>query len=598
MNCIQAQAMLAAYRELKNDEINTLELDVHLEHCASCRQVLARYTLIGEQVRSSPPIELPPDMYANLMRTLASEHLRFTQQFAPGTISTPEFLKPYLQEHTQSTSSNDLLAAFSTAETGPLPIIRTARKRRPHLYMNQFAIIGLAAMFLMVLMMSGLVSLLLLAHGSPSTAISRTSAVLIQPSNVEQVAYTTNTLYPDVVSAVADRNSIYYTAYRDGNETAWMLEQLDRKTLVSIPLLATASSGPLIVLGSSQDWLVWLQFDTLRPTLRGNIHGPHSLVHSWSLHYLALASQNQGMNAPAAPITLLTGSFDKDTAPSWVYTPVQGIWLYQNFLLVATIDENGISHLLRYSLGATNHSAPVEIARASSNHIFTSPTANNDGSQIYWSEEWRSDDDTLHSNIWTQQVFDAPRASHGRWLSHQVTVKQLFRSDGMSFRPQVVDDALFVLDTAIAADTTQSAKSTAATSTPAPAPTSSASTPTVARIDTSIYNAPLDESARGTVLMLSLDGADSTSPPTPLNDTRQASSLQAGTDFVLWQDDKGYGMYDVNTGNDVNVGSVLDNAQFVAINGDTAVWVENATSPNTSNAAKPSVTFKAFNWPK
>jgi predicted anti-sigma-YlaC factor YlaD len=43
VNCIQAQAMLAAYRDLKKEDVDTLELDVHLEYCASCREALARF---------------------------------------------------------------------------------------------------------------------------------------------------------------------------------------------------------------------------------------------------------------------------------------------------------------------------------------------------------------------------------------------------------------------------------------------------------------------------------------------------------------------------------------------------------------------------
>jgi predicted anti-sigma-YlaC factor YlaD len=82
VNCIQAQAMLAAYRDLKNEEVNTLELDVHLEQCASCRQVLARYSFIGEQIRSLPIIEPPPEAHDSLMRALAKEQLWYIQQSA------------------------------------------------------------------------------------------------------------------------------------------------------------------------------------------------------------------------------------------------------------------------------------------------------------------------------------------------------------------------------------------------------------------------------------------------------------------------------------------------------------------------------------
>src|SRR5437763_9387462 len=240
---------MTAYRELKNGEADTIELDVHLEGCASCRQELAHHMFIGEQVRSLPIAEPPPDMHAKLMHALAKEHLEFIRQSAPGTVSTPEFLKPYLQEHAQSSHTSDLISAFSTAETGPLPIIQA--KRRPRSPMRQFAILGLAAMFLMVLMMGGLTSLLLLAHNNLQP--NRIVVSINQPSAVEQTKYTTSTPYQHVISAVADRANIYYTAYGDGKPNSYMLEQLDRATKISTPLLPKASANPLIVLGSSND---------------------------------------------------------------------------------------------------------------------------------------------------------------------------------------------------------------------------------------------------------------------------------------------------------------------------------------------------------
>jgi predicted anti-sigma-YlaC factor YlaD len=97
VNCIQAQAMLAAYRELRESKADMAELEVHLEECASCRQALAHYSLIGEQVRSLPAIAPPPDAHAKLMNALAAEHIRYMQRSAPGTYSTPEFLKPYVK---------------------------------------------------------------------------------------------------------------------------------------------------------------------------------------------------------------------------------------------------------------------------------------------------------------------------------------------------------------------------------------------------------------------------------------------------------------------------------------------------------------------
>ncbi|HKF38215.1 MAG TPA: hypothetical protein VKB35_15070, partial [Ktedonobacteraceae bacterium] len=166
VNCNQARALLAAYRELRSGEVDTLELDVHLEGCASCRQELARYMLIGEQVRSLPVIEPLPDMHVTLMHALAKVQLEFSRRSAPGTVITPEFLQPYMQEHAQSTHDSDVITAFSTAETGPLPIIQARGKPRHRSHMSHFAVLGLAAMFLMVLMMGGLTSLLMLAHNN------------------------------------------------------------------------------------------------------------------------------------------------------------------------------------------------------------------------------------------------------------------------------------------------------------------------------------------------------------------------------------------------------------------------------------------------
>src|ERR1700736_5135151 len=146
--------MLAEYRELKSaptaptdtgdredrpyevgpkeyEEADILELDGHLEQCASCRQALARYHFIGEQLRSMTAIEPPPEMHSSLMHALAKEQLHFIQRSAPGTVAIPEFLRPYLQEHAHSTQLPDSISAFSTAETGPLPVIYAKRKRSP-----------------------------------------------------------------------------------------------------------------------------------------------------------------------------------------------------------------------------------------------------------------------------------------------------------------------------------------------------------------------------------------------------------------------------------------------------------------------------------
>jgi len=598
VNCIQAQAMLAAYRELRESKADMTELEVHLEECASCRQVLANYSLIGEQVRSLPVLAPPPDAHAKLMNALAAEHIRYMQRSTPGTYSTPEFLKPYVEEQTRHQRTTDPLVAFSTAKTGPLAPLQTPHKRHRRPYVSQFAVIGMAAAFLMVLMMSGITTLLVLSHGNPQKAVSgNNSSSIVQPTSVQGIPYTTVTSYQHIVSAVADRTDIYYTAYGDRANDGWMLEQLDRKTRVSIPLLATASTSPLILLGSSDNWLVWLQFDPPKPANNHrNLtnHEPLLLTRTWSLHYLSLL-------APGEPLTLTSGTFNQSTSPNWANTPVQGIWFLQNTLLVATIDANGISRLSSYQLDSVGRVTPTEIATASSDHVFTSPTATSDGTEIYWSDEWRSDDGLLHSNIWTQQISQVSNPYHGPWSAnmHMITVKQLFLSDGASFHPQVVDDRLFLLRTApYPLATTPGTPGVPPASTPVAtvAPTSTADTPLTSWADSTIYAAPYDAPVRGMLFMVPLDDPNNQLPK-QVNTTGQAWGPQAGTDFVLWQSDGGFAMYDVNVDTSVTVGHVLDGARFLAVNGSTTVWTIDSPS-STTNRPGLTATLLVFNWPR
>jgi len=597
VNCSQARALMAAYRELENREVETIGLDIHLESCESCRQELARQMFVGEKLRALPAVEPLPDMHSKLMHALAKEQLEFIRRSPMGTVTTPEFLKPYLHEHAQSTQNSNLIAAFSTAETGPIPIIQNKRKPRHHSHMNQFAVMGVAAAFLMMLMMGGLTSLLLLAHNNPQEAKTTNIAQVVSlPTMVEQAKYTTTTPYKHVASAVADRSSIYYTAYGDALNPTWMLERLDRATNTSTPLLPAASINPLILLGSNQGSLVWLQFDGLKLKSHANLskYGFHPYMSLWSLHYLSLKQQQQIISGiPTESEILLHGTFDQDTAPSWITTPIQGIWFLQNSLLIAMTDSKGISHLLSYPLGAVGRPVVQEIATTIQGHVLTSPTANSDGTQIYWSEEWLSSTGVLKSNIWTQQVVDATRPMRGPWVPHTVTMKQAFTSNGMSFRPQIVNNTLFMLSTASQSNSAQATSTPTGTATPEALP--SPNTNAIARTVTSIYAAPLDASLRGSILMLPLNEAFD-AQPTVMNTTGLASSLQVGTNFALWQGDKGYEMYDVSQKSDVSVGTIFDGSTFLAVNGSSAVWMLNNASNTTANT-NPSITLMAFNWP-
>ena len=585
--------LLSAHRDLKNEQIDTTELDVHLEQCASCREVLARYSLIGEQVRALPPLAPSPDMHTKLMKALANEHAQFLQRSPSTTPPTPEFLKPYLREHATATQKTDSFAAFSTADTGPLPIIRVARKKphRPH--MGQFAVLGLVAAFLMVFMMGGITSLLIITQGHLQTG--QAPASVVQPTNIVSLPYTTITPFQHVVSAVANSDTIYYTAFGDNSSNNWMIEELDRKTNISTPLLSTPSPSPLIVLSSDSNWLVWLQFDQPNPVTHGKLIQPnnHAPLRTWSLRALSLAPQQPATGTTGIPMTLLSGTFNQETVPSWVHTPVQGVWLQNNTLLVASTNQNGTSHLLSYTLTATGKPTSTEIATASANHVITSPTATSDGNQLFWADEWRASDNILHSNIWTQLTFYAP-ATYGQALRHTDTIQQMFLADGMSFHPVIASNTLFLLSTANITDTSLTAPAPATTGTPTAVATPNTLVPSASWANVSTHSVQLEDAVVGSLMMYPLDGIPSSLPG---RIAVNATSVQAGATFVIWQTKDGYNMYNVVTRSFVTTNDVLSGAQFLSVNSSTAVWIQDNTI-SKDNAGNTTVTLMAFNWPR
>src|SRR5205085_10535259 len=143
---------------------------------------------------------------------------------------------------------------------------------------------------------------------------------------------------------------------------------------------------------------------------------------------------------------------------------------------------------------------------------------------------------------------------------------------------------------------------TTPTSTPVPTTTPSTNASTIPWANTNFYTPPLESEVQGTVIMFPPGAAPDTSP-TPVSATGSASALQAGADFVLWQnDDNSYGMYDAAAKTDISVGNILNGAQFLAVNGNTGVWTvvntQNTTTTTTNtNAAGPLATLMTFNWP-
>lgn len=622
MNCNQARTMMSAYRELRNEEVETAELDAHLEECADCRAVLASYTQVGEQLREAPAFAPPQDLHAKLMKALADEQLKFLQKSAPGSVPTPEFLKPYLPERARETQRQADIAAFSTAETGPLPHIQTRRKPRK-VQVRQFAVLGLAASILMLLMLGGLTSLLMLEHNNPGS-IARTSNSVNRPTEVDQKVYATTTLYPNVTSALPAGDSVYYTAYGNGvNSESWMLMQFDRRTQTSKPLLDTPTSDSLILLSVSNSWLVWLQYS--RPQYVAPTHLPQdssfsSPRRSWSLHYLSLLPQpSQSTQAQSTdgktqqsgstktsqslvndpdlvdmPATYLLdqGVFDNTTAPSWVSTPVAGSWLIgdSDTLLVTLVDQKGISHLVSYQLGQSGKAAQSQqLASAPAGHVFAWPTADSNGLEMYWADEWVTPDGTLHSNIWQQQTSEQTVRYHGQMEEMDTHTQQLYMSDGLSFQPQVVNDTLFFLSTSEVRVEGQG--DVEPNGIPFPTSATDAAVQFTPRTDTAIYPATLDSSVHGTVFMVPLSGT-AVGTESTLGTVGQSTGFRAGSTYIIWQDSTGYQMYDVQRQSDVVLGDTLNGASLLVVNGDTALWL----SSNATGSSASKLFMRTFTW--
>ena len=288
------------------------------------------------------------------------------------------------------------------------------------------------------------------------------------------------------------------------------------------------------------------------------------------------------------------------TAPTWVHTPIEGVWSEQNILLVATLDQQGTSHLIRYALDAEKSPRATELASTQNGHILTSPTATSNGTSIYWSEEWTDSDNVLHSDIWAQKMNMAPLPLHGRWGHQASTDTYLFLADKAAFHPQVVNDTLFLLNvknaTLLGATTNAAASDTpTATATAGAQPT--ATIP--GRINTPFYTPLSDEVLQGTLQAFS--ALDDSAAQAPISDVVQVP--QAGSRFLLWlNSSKSIGMYDAVTKEKVAVGlnPFSGNATLLSVNGDTTVWTANPTN-NASNqstqATTNTVTFGMFNWP-
>jgi hypothetical protein len=586
------------------------------------------------------------------MQALAVEHVTFIQRTHTSAVSipTPAFLVPYVKDLGKHTEHTNNLIAFSTAETGPLHL-RPSLKRRSTHQMRQFAIIGVAASFLMILMISGLTSLLLLSssHGQniPTNPISVNTV-----HDVQLARFSAKTTYPSIASATVNGNTLFYTSYSD-QAASWDLEQLDKNTRARVSLLTSPSTDELFILGCSAKWLIWLQISPppatqnatstpqaqasatptpdVQPTLpddqKDNATNPDR---QWSLlaTYLG-APLTQPLDEHTTTTIIPKRVFHPSSVPSWVNRPVQGVWLNDSQLFVATIDENGVSHLSSYQLEQGKPLQATEIATAAGEglapaqkHILTSPTASSDNQYIYWNDEWSNAQGELQGDIWMLQ--QANTTSTGTMATNTpiptstpTQTSHRLLSDGMSFHPQIVANHLFILSkNPLNSDLTNGTSTVTATHSPTatiqptitpdvPATPTVVPTPTPTdpkaflggsvKIDPNVFTPQADDAIAGRIRIFTVDGTPEVLPQ--LDSNRIVSALQGGSRYLIWQNSgNAFEMYDVVEKYSVNIGSgsVPRDAAFLNVNDNTGVWVQNN---NNIGSNSNSVTFNIFTWP-
>jgi hypothetical protein len=643
LNCYQARALLAIYRELKSNQEEYVALESHLSECQTCQQVHDTYQRMARKMQDLPPVLPPPDAHTKLMQALAVEHVRFIQRTHSNSASTPTpgFLFPFVQNLGKLSTPTSNLAAFSTAETGPLPSIQKSRAHHRHSHhMRHLAIVGIAASFLMFLMIGGLSTLLL----NSSTIQPLSNPVIVNPArDIQYTNFTTNSTFPSVASATVSGNSIFYTSY-NAQATLWDLEQFDKTTQKSTSLLHAPDSNELFILTASSQWLIWLQIAP--PTLTHNtspqgsspsatptfttqpiatttpnaqptsVENPHR---SWTLYATYIGSPLTLPIENSLTIPVLSKQvFHSATVPHWINRPIQGVWLNESKLYVTMINTKGRSQLLNFDIEQGKIPQASTIATAPNGHILISPTASSDNQHIYWGEEWLSEQNMLQSNIWSRQQITAPAlvGDNAKTQTHSIT-PLLFLSDGLSFHPQMVADHLFILNTNLqdnsslptptvsatptstaSATTIAASPTTIGTSTPTPTPTPVNPSTFLGgsqTIDPYVWTPQMDDGIVGKIQAFTASGNPEALPL--LDGKRLVSSVQGGTRYLLWQNSaKVFEMYDVIGKYYVNVGSatIPYDAAFLTITGTTGIWVENNSATNRTTGT---VIFNTFNWP-
>jgi hypothetical protein len=545
MTCKQTRQLLAAYRREDLSPGEQAELQAHLAECAECRARAAEFRQIGESLQALPRLAPPPDFYARVMAAVRAEEQQAAEKKQEQVIIPGMTDVSYLPTVRRAVTER-------RARVTPL--------RRQMSPAGVFALhygAGLAALFLIFAI--GVSAGLFFLRGN--TGSSTPDCVLTHTCPPPYVSiYNPDPAYPLVAGATASPDGQYVIYAAHDTSGNWMLEELNRQTQKSTALLPAPVAGPLTLEGWARSWVLWVM-------------GNQGVGKQWQLNATELSPALPGA---AQTVRLLQGN---QGGPDGKVAALHGIAAVGSTVLLAEELANGHGQLVSLDLTNQNGATRAVIATMQQpDHLIADPTATitdpaTGGITVYWDEQWKDPDGTLHGNIW--------RLLPGSSAAPVTT-------NGVSFSPTIVAGKLFWLEE----PPPQSAGTAAGQQTPTPTATGTVTPGSGDAASSQVAGIIWSESLDG---RLDLD----TGPKTPIAGTdTPVYHLQAGATFVVWQDGKGnYNLYDVPGSHQRSLNDSITNPLALSVSPTAVLWVTN-DSPGNSQAATPVKTaINLLDWP-
>ncbi|HEY7126050.1 MAG TPA: zf-HC2 domain-containing protein [Ktedonobacterales bacterium] len=536
MTCKQARQLLAASRRGDCSPGDYAELQAHLAGCEGCRTRDVEYQQVGEAIGSLPEIAPPPDFLARVLAAARAEESQAAQPTAAK--KAPETV--VVTGPTDASYFPTLRKVVAERRVRVVPL--RGQVSPAATFALRYGAAMAAAFMLFSLGSLMLVQLLYNHPGTPPISC-------VGCQSLHTSYYAADSTYPFVSDAIAseDGHTIVYAARTADGQ--YMLEALTEPSRQSVDLLPAPVSEPITLEGWARGWVLWSEGDTAL--------GAH-----WTLN----ATQMLPALAGATTTLQIAEGGQADAAGP---AALHGVHESGSLVLVAEEMADRHGRLLEFDLAQVSAVKPVVLASAQPEHLIADPAT--DGSSVYWADEWRDLDGTLHGDIYRRIPDSQPV---------QVT------HTGFSFSPMLVSNMLIWLG----APAAQADAKSDGQSTPTITPTS---TGTLTPVGGSASTAPV----MGTLWEEALDGRPDLDSGPKKQITQTAADPEAGATFVAWQDGNGnYSLYDVTTDHVQPLNTYISDPLVFSVSPKAVLWVTADKSADTQTPAKTTINVLA--WPQ